>query len=129
VKKLILILSIITAGVSAPAYQGDIEFKQSDGTKFIGNLKGDEWFHWVEDKQNHIIKYNSQSKNYEYALLEEINGTIELLPSGSKVADSTANRSSANIPSIDRSRLMEIWKRKRNKANSILVSKLKKETK
>jgi len=115
-KKLILILSIITAGVSAPAYQGNIEFKQSDGTKFIGNIKGDEWFHWVEDKQNHIIKYNAQSKNYEYALLAEINGTVELLPSGSKVADNTANRSSANIPSIDRSRLMEIWKRKRNKA-------------
>jgi hypothetical protein len=114
-RKLILILAFITAGVSSPAYKGDIEFKQQDGSTFVGNLNGDEWFNWIEDKHSNVIKYNNQSKNYEYAIVEEVNGVAELVPSGSPVAEGAINRTQSTI-AITRDILSKIGDRKRNEA-------------
>ena len=113
-----MIAMLISAGFSVPAYHGDIEFKQSDGSTFTGNLKGDEYFSWVEDKSGHIIQYNDRSKDYEYGIIAEVNGSIELVPSGSKVGASNSNglasaSSSAPIMDLNRSQIFEIWKRKR----------------
>jgi len=115
-KKLLLILALVSAGVSAPAYQGEITFKQKDGSTFIGHLKGDEWFSWIEDKNNNIIKYNNKSKNYEYAIVSRVKGVLDLLPSGTKVNNSNANRTSALGISIDRNILFQIWKSRREKS-------------
>jgi hypothetical protein len=104
---------------ASSAYKGDIKFKQKDGSTFTGNLKGDEWFSWIEDSSGHIIKYNNKSKNYEYGEIKEINGLLELVPSGSKVSnDSSTLNSPASSSSmgIDKSVLLEIWKRKRVEA-------------
>jgi len=111
-------MMLISVGFSVPAYHGDIKFKQSDGSAFTGNLKGDEYFSWVEDKSGHVIQYNDQSKDYEYGIIEEVNGSIELVPSGSKVGASNSSSSSSATPSmpivdVNKSKLFEIWKRNR----------------
>ena len=104
-------------GFAAPAYQGEIEFKQSNGSSFTGHLNGDEYFSWIEDKQGHIIKYNNHSKNYELAVLKEQNGTVDLVPSGVKVPLKTAGIFAPSLAAeqskIDKDTLSKIWKRKR----------------
>ena len=114
----LLILCIPMTTFAVSAYNGAIKFKQNDGSTFSGKLKGDEWFHWVEDKSGHVIKYNRQSKNYEYGIIKEINGTLDLLPSGIRVGDETkqANSSAPALQKINKKALSKIWKQKRNKA-------------
>lgn len=119
--KLILFVSMITMVFSVPAFKGDIKFKQNDGSTFSGKLKGDEWFNWVEDKHGDIIKYNKKSKNYEYAMIKEVNGTLDLVPSSIKVGNKPKQSSSADgmiqtVLKIDKEILRKIWKQKREKA-------------
>ena len=128
-RKIFLVTLTTIIGFASSAYKDDIEFKQKDGSTFTGNLKGDEWFSWVEDKDGHIIKYNNMSKNYEYGELKEINGSLELVPSNSKVsteesgtsmAPSLSSASSASSSmTIDKSVLLEIWKREREEAKTV----------
>ncbi|MCO4844967.1 MAG: hypothetical protein KC427_03005 [Sulfurovum sp.] len=119
--KLILFVSMISWAYSVPAYKGAIKFKQNDGSSFSGKLKGDEWFNWVEDKQGDIIKYNKESKNYEYGMIKEINGTLDLVPSSIKVGHKPkqSSNSGSTLPSllkIDKKTLEKIWKQKKEKA-------------
>ncbi len=46
---------------SIPASPSPIELKQSDGTTFIGYIRGDEWCNWYEQKDGYTIKLNSES--------------------------------------------------------------------
>ena len=86
IMKKLLILTLLSGVLYAvPAYQGEIEFEQHDGSSFKGHLNGDEYFSWIEDKQGHIIKYNKNSKDYEFAKLKTVKGKVELVPSGVKV--------------------------------------------
>ncbi len=119
--KLILFMSMITWAYTAPAFKGSIKFKQSDGSTFSGKLKGDEWFNWIEDKKGDIIKYNKKSKNYEYAMIKEVNGTLDLVPSSIKVGNkpkrSNGSESTVeNLLKIDKEVLRQIWKQKKEKA-------------
>lgn len=111
--KLILLVSMITFAYTAPAYKGPIKFEQSDSSTFSGKLKGDEWFNWVEDEQGDIIKYNKKSKNYEYAVVKEANGTLDLAPSNIKVGDKPEG---SDLGKIDKNTLTKIWKQKKEKA-------------
>lgn len=106
--------------VAVAAYQEEISFKQNNGDTFKGYIKGDEWFHWVEDKQGNIIVYNQQTKNYEYGILKKVKDVYELVPSGVTI-DKTNNASQAKISNtaikhIDKKELNRIWKRKRQEA-------------
>ena len=116
-KQLLMIIALTGIGFSAPAYQGEIDFKQSDGSNFIGHLKGDEYFSWIEDKQGHIITYNFLSKNYEFAILKDIKGKVELEPSGVKVSPIMAGQLTSSFNTkqskIDKNQLTGIWKRKK----------------
>jgi hypothetical protein len=114
-KKLILIASISTLAFGASAYKGNIEFKQQDGTTFNAKLKGDEWFNWIEDDKKHIIKYSNRSNNFEYGRLKEVNGEIDLVPSGAKVG-SKLSTLAEDQSKIDKKILVNIWKQKRKKA-------------
>lgn len=119
--KLILFVSMLTWAYSVPAFKGPIKFKQNDGSAFVGKLKGDEWFSWVEDKQGDIIKYNKESKNYEYGMIKEINGTLDLVPSSIKVGHKPKQSSSpdSTLPTllkIDKKTLEKIWKQKKEEA-------------
>lgn len=115
-KKLLVTALLCSALYGVPAYQGEIEFKQKDGSIFKGHLKGDEYFSWVEDKYGHIIKYNKKSKDYEYAKLKEVDGKTDLVPSGIMVSESSFLKQGAFVPSvsISKKQLSEIWSRKKS---------------
>lgn len=113
--KIVLATCIVTLTYAAPAVTGDIEFKQKDGATFVGQIKGDEWFNWIEDDKEHIIKYSNRSKNFEYGRLKEINGDVDLVPSGVKVG-SRLGTLSADQSKIVKSTLIEIWKLKKEKS-------------
>lgn len=112
---------MIAFSYSAPAFKGSMKFKQVDGSTFSGNLKGDEWFNWIEDNQGDIIKYNKKSKNYEYGIVKEINNTLELVPSNVKVGDKVEGTS---LGKIDKKTLIMIWKQKKEKALKYKKDKL-----
>ena len=135
-KKILFILIFIYSNITfaGPAYPGEIEFHQTDGSSFKGYLKGDEWFNWIEDSNNRtVLKYNKNSKNYENAIVQNINGVAELVPSGIKFApmlkrnlknslsnEGLMNKSSPNTlnstTSTTQNTLSDIWQRKRNNA-------------
>ncbi|CAA6800920.1 MAG: Unknown protein [uncultured Sulfurovum sp.] len=101
---------------AAPAYHGEMEFIQNDGSKFSGHLKGDEYFSWVEDKQGNVIKFNKVSKNYEYAKLQMSQGEVDIVPSGVKVMNAKVPFSpSLSGQNISKEKISEIWKRKKEK--------------
>ncbi len=117
-KKIIfLTISLTTIAFCAPALKGNLEFKQSDGSVFHGQLKGDEWFNWVEESRGYPVKFNNKSKNFEYGKLKEVQGELDLVPSGQKVSklDTLSDK-----PKIDKKILQDIWKRKREKALLIM---------
>jgi len=100
-----------------PAYQGEITFKQKDGSTFKGHLHGDEYFSWIKDTQGHIVVFNNKSKNYELAKLQTTNKHLQLLPTGVKALDANqTNISSVKklINQIKMEDLKKIWKEKRN---------------
>ena len=106
---------VTSMGFAVPAYQGEIEFKQHDNSKFSGHLKGDEYFSWIEDKQGNIVKYNKKSKNYEYTKIEMSNGKAELVATGITVNENKASFSTPKIKNnILKEKLFEIWTRKKN---------------
>jgi len=124
-KKILLIglISYSTTLFAVMAYPGEITFKQADGSTFKGHLKGDEWFSWVEGgNQDTILTYNRNSKNYELATIQQVNGVAELTPSGTKFSPShhTANSFSLGSQAVDKKAvkksLSTIWQRKRNEA-------------
>jgi len=85
-KNLIVIALLSTSLFAAPAYQGKRTFKNSDHTSFVGSQKGDEHLNWIEDRNGNIIKYNRDTKNYEYAKIANTKrGSMKLVPSGEKV--------------------------------------------
>lgn len=121
----ILLLTIVVGIVSfaSPAFKGEIEFKQADGSVFKGKLKGDEYFSWIEDNEN-IIIFNIDSKNFEYGELKEEEGELNLVPSGIKVRTNFEKKSSETIENfqkvsrikIDKVKLYELWEKKSKKA-------------
>ena len=123
-KKLLLLICTITVAFSAPAFKGEMKFKQDDNSTFIGELKGDEWFSWVEDKEGNIIKYNFDSKNYEYAEIKISNGIANLIPAGTEVVETKESNGSVSLSAssriqavkIDKKVLAVIWERKRDES-------------
>ena len=126
--KIILLMIIGISLYGVQAYKGEIEFKQSDNSTFNAQLKGDEWFNWVQTQDGYIVQYNPKSKNYEYMILQN-NET--LIFSDVKVAQTPSkspSRSSANkvvnlpanIQKIDEKILGKLWQKawKKEKALS-----------
>lgn len=124
-----LIVLSVSLGYAAPAIPDDISFEQLDGSTFEGNLKGDEWFSWVEDKNGNIIKYNFDSKNYEYAIIEGTDSGVELIPSGiAVVIENHTNDAPADkviVGDSTRKLLGDILVRKRNEALSEFIEEKK----
>ncbi|MDB2562082.1 hypothetical protein N9X61_00610 [Sulfurimonas sp.] len=76
-KKLIVLCVSTLSLFAIMAKPGNIELKNNDGTTFTGEHKGDEWFDWKHTKDNYVVGYNRQSKNYEYMIINE-NNELEL---------------------------------------------------
>ncbi|MBO4371176.1 MAG: M6 family metalloprotease domain-containing protein, partial [Paludibacteraceae bacterium] len=74
---------------AAPAYPGDIEFRQPDGSTIKGNLHGDEFFDYATSENGYVIVKNGQGY-YEYANPD----SADLVPSGVR-ADEPQLRSTA----------------------------------
>lgn len=109
--KYILILTLILTNLfSAPAYNAKRIFKQADGTEFTARLSGNHILNWVEDENGEILKYNPETKNYEYAIVQD----SKLKPSGvryskqnAKLAPSKAQRAIKKIGKKDLSDLLK----------------------
>ena len=114
----IVIFLILSNLYCVPAMQGEITFVQNDGTSFRGELKGDEYFSWIKLPNNYVGVFNSETKLYEYGIIETLNGVVELKASGVKLNSSNNNApnqtpSFQKIKPISKDILGAIWKRKR----------------
>ena len=82
------LLPFYTLVLAVSALPGIKIFKQNNGTKFQGTLKGDEWLNYISLPNNYVAIFNKKSKNYEYALIEVIDGKSKLVSSGQAVDES-----------------------------------------
>ncbi|HIC44340.1 MAG TPA: hypothetical protein EYO73_08680, partial [Sulfurimonas sp.] len=65
---LLILVLLATTLFGVPAMPGKLTFKQNDGSVFVGELKGDEYFYWIETEDGYIVKYNKNSKEYDQIL-------------------------------------------------------------
>ena len=104
-------------------------FKQPDGSKFQGFLKGDEYFSWIQTENKEVIVKNKFSGFYEFGMLaQDSEGRTQLQPSGVRIVERGIGR--RNLPiyiePIQRSDLGKIWERKKKKrleARKLLLPK------
>jgi len=105
----LFILSIVSIlAFGAPAFSQPFTFKQSDGSTFIGKLKGDEYLHWVENEKGDVLLLNKKSRNFEYAIIKE----GRLSPSGIK----PGAKARSTVPAISKEVLKELWRKNRAEA-------------
>jgi len=114
-KKIFALILLSVSLFGAPAFQGEKNFKQNDASTFKGTLKGDEWFSWIETTTGYPVRYNPQSKNYEYVTL---NAKDELIFSNVKVESAKAQGLSAMVSSppkeikkISSAKFGQLWKK------------------
>ena len=113
-KILILLLLISTNILAASVVPGFRLFYQHDGGSFEAEAYGDEYFSWIKDKQGRVIEYNPASYNFEYSVLIEKDGELNLTHSGVAASDYTPLGVSSSLGSktpiiaIEKSILTEI---------------------
>jgi hypothetical protein len=93
---IITLIMAVTTLYAVPAFTGERVFTQSSGESFKGNIKGDEWTHWIESNKGAVVMYNARTKNYEYATIRIEKGVEILVPSGRKLGIINTNKSLAS---------------------------------
>jgi hypothetical protein len=121
-KILLLFLLTISQLFSAPAYSKMREFKNADGTSFMAHGQGNQHLNWIETKDGEILKYNTQTKNYEYAKIE--NKALKASGIVFEKDNSKRARSLGHINKIDRVELGKLW-REKQKEHSLKTKGLK----
>lgn len=133
-KKIVLFALVNITIFGSMAMPGRFDFKHKDGSSFNGILKGDEWFSWIETNDGYIVKYNHQTKNYEYMIMD---ANEKLIHSGVKarsirkvivnehgIVTQTSATVTLNLPSeikkISREKLGNLWKKARETARNPL---------
>jgi len=116
-KYLIMMVMINIYTFAAPAIPQELIFTQADGSQFKGKLIGDEYFHWQEDKAGRVLIYDKDSKNYDYAVLKQVDSTYQLVSSGYKYNTQNKGARSVSIGNVDKKILYDIWREKRKKRN------------
>ena len=115
----ILVIFIFTKCLFAvPAAPNLMTFKQPDGSKFQGFLKGDEYFSWIQTENKEVIVKNKFSGFYEFGMLgKDSEGLNELRPSGVRVVERGIGlrRLPISFGPVHRSDLGKIWKRIKQK--------------
>ena len=110
---------IVAKGLLAvPAAPHLMIFKQPDGSKFQGFLKGDEYFSWIQTENKEVIVKNKFSGFYEFGMLgKDAEGLTELRPSGLRVIDRGIGlrRLPISLGGVRRSDLGKIWERIKQK--------------
>ena len=114
-----IVIFIVTKGLLAvPAAPHLMIFKQPDGSKFQGFLKGDEYFSWIETENKEVIVKNNFSGFYEFGMLgKDAEGLTELRPSGVRVVERGIGlrRLPISLGGVRRSDLGKIWERIKQK--------------
>lgn len=109
-KYILLCTLALTQIFAAPALDRMREYTSSDGTTFMAKGQGNHNLNWIKTQDGEILKYNSESKNYEYAQIKE----NKLRASGVKYEkdNSTRARSIGHINKLDTEELHKLWTQK-----------------
>jgi len=110
-KLLLLFLLLYTYSFGAPAFNKEREFTQADGTKFTARAFGDHHLNWIQTQDGEVLKYNSQTKNFEYAIINNDN----LESSGTKYQklNSKRARSLGKVKKLNIDDVYRLWRKKR----------------
>ncbi len=95
---------------AVPAAPGVRTFTQPDGSTFRGQLRGDEFFNWVETQEARIAVKNRTSGYFEFAVIREESGRNRLAPSGIRVASPNpqGRQAASSLPAISREQLSRL---------------------
>ena len=115
IKLSLFILLTSTILFSAPVRSVEREFTQADGTTFKAKPFGNQHLNWIETKDGEILKYNKESKDFEYAKIED--SSLKASNQRFERNNSKRARSLAHINKIDKKELYELWAKKRKEAN------------
>ena len=117
IKTFLLLFVLQTLIFAAPAFPGKRQFTQADGTTFTGRGNGDEYLNWIESEDGSILRYNTQTKNYEYAEIKSgvlrASGTVY-----SKTRRENRPEKGQTIPSIKKEDLLKLWQERRIERHS-----------
>jgi hypothetical protein len=112
-KYLLILTMILTNLFSAPAYNAKRVFKQADGTEFTARANGNHHLNWIEDENGEILKYNAETKNFDYAVIE---GT-SLKPSGHRYqkqnSGQTISKAQRKAPKIYKKQLGKLMQKRK----------------
>lgn len=92
-KIVIAIIMFASTLFATMAFNGNLSFKNSDGSTFSGKLKGDPYFHYIKTATGDIVVFNKNSGDYEYANIDNSGSHAKLIPSGAKVGTSGTHQS------------------------------------
>jgi len=101
---------MISTLLAAPAFYGKRTFTQNDMSTFQGELKGDEYLHWIETNNEKIVIYNEKTQNHDYALIKN----QQLLPSGQTFKPKQV-RSISQSKTLSKEAVHKLWMEKRIK--------------
>jgi len=122
-KIVLLVLLTMSQLLSAPAYSKTREFKNADGSTFIAKARGNQHLNWIETVDGEILKYNVETKNYEYAKIQD----RSLKASGVKYENNNSirARSIGRVNKIEKDELGELWQ-ERQKEHHLKTKALQK---
>ncbi len=108
-KSIVLLLLATVLLTAAPAFQGNLDLRDSNGAFFRAQLKGDEYLNWFESDAKEILLFNKEKQRYEYAEIR--NNT--LVPSGIAKEAHTKKRLRHNLTAAQ---VRALWREKRSQA-------------
>lgn len=114
-KSLLVFLLLLAPLFGAPAFNKPRKFTQSDGTTFTARALGNQHLHWIQTPDGEVLLYNSKSKNFEYAKIQN----NQLKPSGTRYnkENSIRARSQARVNKINKEELYKLWSLKQKEFN------------
>ncbi len=117
IKTFLLLFVLQTLIFAAPAFPGKRQFTQADGTTFTAQGHGDEYLNWIEAEDGSILRYNTHTKNYEYADIKDgalgASGIVY-----SKTKRENRPEKTQIIPSIKKEVLLKLWQERRTERHS-----------
>ncbi|DAB29187.1 MAG TPA: hypothetical protein CFH84_11085 [Sulfurimonas sp. UBA12504] len=113
-KTMILLFISCVLLFGAPAFDGLREFTNADGTTFMAKAQGNQHLNWIQTQDGEILKYNEETKNFEYATIQE----NRLIPSGIKYEKNSLKKASAlqKVNKLDKSELSKLWSERQKAA-------------
>jgi len=109
--RMVLFLLISLELFGAPALGRWRVFYNSDGTSFEAKAQGNQYLNWLETKDGKIVKYNKETKNFEYGVIQNRSlKTSGVVYRGVKKAPSLKQQT--NLPQVQKEELFKLWREK-----------------